>query len=408
MGRPRSIEVRDLQKTFRIPTDRAHRLKERMLHPLRTGRYVELHVLQDVSFDVERGEFFGIVGANGSGKSTLLKLLASIYRADRGRIRVAGSLTPLIELGVGFNPELTAYDNVILNGVMMGLTPREARRRFDEVMDFADLHDFADLRLKNYSSGMQVRLGFSVMLQVAADVLLIDEVLAVGDAAFQQKCEEALTRLHREGRTIVFVTHSMPLVERFCERAMLLHHGKIARIGDPVDVTSRYLDVGHVDDTGFEQPTWLSAAGPPARIEELWLEDEHGRRRVSVEPGERVELHALIEAESPLSGSAVRIELRNEHWSLVFGADGDDLGAVSEGERLRFHATIENKLPPGIYSLVCMPQVVAPQGLARVEACRPEVLRFTVSGEPDEQAGLVQLDHELRLEREPAGEVVRS
>jgi ABC-2 type transport system ATP-binding protein len=408
MGRPPSIEVRDLQKTFRIPTDRAHRLKERLLHPLRSGREVELHVLQDVSFDVGQGEFFGIVGANGSGKSTLLKLLASIYRPDSGRIRVAGTLTPLIELGVGFNPELTAYDNVILNGVMMGLTPKEARHRFDEVMDFADLQDFADLRLKNYSSGMQVRLGFSVMLQVAADVLLIDEVLAVGDAAFQQKCEEALTRLHREGRTIVFVTHSMPLIERFCERAMLLHHGKIARIGDPVEVTSRYLDVGHMDDTGFEQPTWL-VGGPAVRVDELWLEDEAGRRRASVDPGEQVELHAMIEAQSALSGAAVRIELRNEHWSLVFAADGDDLGAVSEDERLRLHATIENKLPPGTYSLVCIPQVVAPQGLARVEGCRPEVLRFTVSGERDEQAGLVKLDHELRLEREPAGEaVVRS
>jgi ABC-2 type transport system ATP-binding protein len=408
MGRPPSIEVRDLHKTFRIPTDRAHRLKERMLHPLRAGRHVELHVLQDVSFEVEQGEFFGIVGANGSGKSTLLKLLASIYRADRGRIRVAGTLTPLIELGVGFNPELTAYDNVILNGVMMGLTPKEARRRFDEVMDFADLQEFADLRLKNYSSGMQVRLGFSVMLQVAADVLLIDEVLAVGDAAFQQKCEDALTRLHREGRTIVFVTHAMPLVERFCERAMLLHHGKIARIGDPVEVTGRYLDVGHMDDTGFEQPTWLPTETPPVRIDELWLEDEAGRRRVSVDPGEEVELHALIEAESALSGASVRVELRNEHWSLVFAAEGDDLGAVPEGERLRLDATIENKLPPGTYSLVCIPQVVAPQGLARVEGCRPEVLRFTVSGERDEQAGLVNLDHELRLEREVAEEVVPS
>ena len=185
-----------------------------------------LEALRGVSFAVEHGEFFGIVGRNGSGKSTLLKCLAGIYRLDGGEIWVDGRMSTFIELGVGFNPDLAARDNVILNGIMLGLTPREARRRYDEVIEFAELREFEDLKLKNYSSGMHVRLAFSVMIQVDADVLLIDEVLAVGDAAFQQKCFDEFNRLRDEGRTIVLVTHDMASVQRFCHRAMLLERGR--------------------------------------------------------------------------------------------------------------------------------------------------------------------------------------
>ena len=167
-----AIEVRGVSKSFRIPTARADTLKERAVHPFRGRRFRKLDVLADVSFTVRRGEFFGIVGRNGSGKSTLLKILASIYRADRGRIRVAGQVAPIIELGVGFQPELTARDNVILNGIMLGLSAAEARRRFDAVIDFAELHDYLDLKLKNYSAGMSLRLAFALMLQSDPDVML--------------------------------------------------------------------------------------------------------------------------------------------------------------------------------------------------------------------------------------------
>src|SRR5256714_351039 len=188
---PVVIDAERVSKTFRIPHARVDSLKERVTHPFAGRDYRELHALQEISFDVHSGEFFGIVGRNGSGKSTLLKLLASIYRADAGRIRMAGRPAPFIELGVGFDPELTARENVVLNGVMMGLSRREAQRRLDAVLDFAELGEFVDLKLKNYSSGMQVRLAFSVMLQAPeSDILLIDEVLAVGDAAVQQKCTD--------------------------------------------------------------------------------------------------------------------------------------------------------------------------------------------------------------------------
>ena len=222
---PPAISVQAVSKTFRLPHQQYSTLKERVLHPFRSTEYDELHAVQDVSFDIAPGEFFGIVGRNGSGKSTLLKCIAGIYGVDSGRIGIAGRLSPFIELGVGFNMDLTARDNVVINAIMLGLSRRQARVRFDDVIAFAELEQFVDLKLKNYSSGMLVRLAFATAIQVDAEILLIDEVLAVGDAAFQQKCFEEFFRLKREGKTIVFVSHDMHSVERFCNRAMLMEHG---------------------------------------------------------------------------------------------------------------------------------------------------------------------------------------
>jgi len=230
---PVVIEVRDLDKVFRIPDQRIDSLKERATHPLRRVHHRRLQALRDVSFEVRSGEFFGIVGRNGSGKSTLLKILASIYRADRGTVRMAGRLAPFIELGVGFNPELTSRDNVVLNGVLMGLSRREAERRRDEVIDFAELREFTDLKLKNYSSGMMVRLAFATMVQADPDIMLIDEVLAVGDARFAQKCMDVFQDRRRAGRTLLLVTHNMPTVQSLCDQALLLHDGEQRFLGDP-------------------------------------------------------------------------------------------------------------------------------------------------------------------------------
>jgi ABC-type polysaccharide/polyol phosphate transport system ATPase subunit len=237
-----AVEVRDVQKRFSIPAHQMETLKERTLHPLRSRESDELLALQGVSFDVREGEFLGIVGANGSGKSTLLKVLASVYAADAGTVRIAGQVAPFIELGVGLNPELAAFDNVVMSGVMMGLEPDVARTLYPEIVAFAGLEEFTRLKLKNYSSGMRVRLAFAVMAQVDADVLLVDEVLAVGDAEFRAKCLDRLHRLREEGKTIVFVTHAMDVMKKHCDRALMLESGKVVAEGDPADIARRYLD----------------------------------------------------------------------------------------------------------------------------------------------------------------------
>ncbi len=240
---PPPVAVEGVHKRFEIPREQVSTLKERALHPFRRGVTDVLHALRGVSFAVQPGEFFGIVGRNGSGKSTLLKCLAGIYRVDNGAIYVNGRMSTFIELGVGFNPDLPARDNALLNATMLGLSPREARRRFDSVIDFAELREFIDLKIKNYSSGMLVRLAFSVMIHVDAEILLIDEVLAVGDAAFQQKCFDEFERIHASGATVLFVTHDMGAVQRFCNRALLLEHGRPVVLGDPEHVGNRYLEL---------------------------------------------------------------------------------------------------------------------------------------------------------------------
>ncbi|HEX7293666.1 MAG TPA: polysaccharide ABC transporter ATP-binding protein, partial [Solirubrobacterales bacterium] len=314
---PLAIEVRDLEKAFRIPTHRVDSLKERMVRPFAARDSRELRALDGVSFDIRRGEFFGIVGRNGSGKSTLLKLLASIYKPDAGRIRMAGRMAPFIELGVGFNPELTARENILLNGVMMGLTPGQTAERLDSILDFAELHDFADLKLKNYSSGMLVRLAFSVMLQADAEILLIDEVLAVGDAAFQQKCADAFHQMKAEGKTIVLVTHEMSTVETYCHRAMLIDSGKIKHLGDPADVGRRYIRLN------FEREREAGANRDPdssdrMRILDARVEDGDGNSVEAIEQGEKIGLRLDFEATSELSEINVSCTLANAAGVTVF------------------------------------------------------------------------------------------
>jgi ABC-type polysaccharide/polyol phosphate transport system ATPase subunit len=235
-----AIEVTRVSKSFRLPHERRTMLKEYFLHPLRRTQYEEQRALQDVSFDVRSGEFFGIMGPNGSGKSTLLKVIAGIYREDAGVVRVNGLLSPFIELGVGFNPELTARDNIRINGTLLGLSRRELRARYDDVLAFAELERFVDQKLKNFSSGMQVRLAYAIAIQVDFDILLLDEVLAVGDESFQQKCFETFDRFREEQKTIVLVTHNLGLVERFADRALLLRDGTMQALGAPGDVIARY------------------------------------------------------------------------------------------------------------------------------------------------------------------------
>jgi ABC-2 type transport system ATP-binding protein len=236
---PNAIEVREVSKTFRIPTDRMRTLRERVVRRKRMS-FRELHVLDRISFEIPRGHFLGIAGRNGSGKSTLLKILAGIYRPDSGTALAAGRIAPIIELGVGFNNDLPAYDNVVMNAVMMGLSPAEARRRFDEIIDFAELRDFEHLPLRNYSSGMRARLGFAVMTHVDPEIMLFDEVLAVGDTRFQEKCAESFEQLRAAGHTGILVTHAMGALKKHCDSAILIERGNIVARGEPDVVAEEY------------------------------------------------------------------------------------------------------------------------------------------------------------------------
>lgn len=237
-----AITVKNLHKSFRLPTEQAFGLKQAIFNRLRGVKgYKEQKVLKGLDFTIEQGEFLGIVGKNGSGKSTLLKILAGIYYPEKGDITVNGTLVPFIELGVGFNPELTGRENVYMNGALLGFSNEEMDKMYDDIWEFAELKDFQDQKLKNYSSGMQVRLAFSIAIRAHGDILLLDEVLAVGDAAFQQKCEKYFENLKENHQTVILVTHSMENVRKYCTRAILIDDGKIVKDGNPNKVADAYL-----------------------------------------------------------------------------------------------------------------------------------------------------------------------
>lgn len=236
-----AVVVKDLYKSFKLPHEQYSGIKQFIVNFAKRKKGYEVQkVLDDISFEVKKGEFFGIVGCNGSGKSTLLKLLASIYVPDKGLVQVNGSLTPFIELGVGFNPELTGRENIFLNGALLGFSKKEMAGMYGDIVEFAEIKKFMDQKLKNYSSGMQVRLAFSIAIRAQSDILLIDEVLAVGDAAFQKKCFDYFEKLRKDKKTIILVTHDMGAVKRFCDRAILIENGKIKSIGKPDEVANQY------------------------------------------------------------------------------------------------------------------------------------------------------------------------
>ena len=378
--RPVVIEVRGVDKTFRIPEHRIDSFRERATHPFTRVEYRAHRALRDVSFDVRQGEFFGIVGRNGSGKSSLLKILASIYRADAGRVRMAGRVAPFIELGVGFNPELTARENGVLNGVLMGLTLREARRSLDAVIEFAELEDFVDLELKNYSSGMMVRFAFAVMVQADSDIMLIDEVLAVGDAAFAQKCMDFFRERRSAGKTIVLVTHDMTTVQTLCHRALLLHDGELRYIGAPEDAALRYY---RMNFAGAVRDPDASAGGEKvvdvnARIVRAGLRGEGGEPVENLEQGVPIRLDVVLEAARALERPSFIFHVRNEAGDVVFGFTRTLERHVAAGRRVRLAGPVENPLVPGRYSLDVYIREDRDQGGMTVQGLR--LLHFLVFG----------------------------
>jgi ABC-type polysaccharide/polyol phosphate transport system ATPase subunit len=405
-----AVVVEGVSKRFEIPHEVSHTLKERALHPFRRSTKDVLQALDDVSFEVRKGEFFGIVGRNGSGKSTLLKCMAGIYRTDRGQIGIAGRLSTFIELGVGFNPDLAAEDNIVINGVMLGLTPREAKRRSDAVIDFAGLHEFTDLKLKNYSSGMMVRLAFSVMVQVDADVLLIDEVLAVGDAAFQQKCYDEFNRIRDQGRTVLLVTHAMSAVERFCDRAILLERGKVVDVGEPHKVATEYLQVNFAqeDMSAHEAAEELVDDEEPdrfgdqrAEIVEAWFEDQHGVRTSVLPTTQSCTFAARVRFNEELVEPLLGFNLENSQKTTVLSASTLDLGQktgrFAAGDEVVFRIGFENIFSPDRY--FATPAVARGGGGIQWVDRRERFTSVVITGTRDTDA-IVDIPFQISLDRE--------
>jgi ABC-type polysaccharide/polyol phosphate transport system ATPase subunit len=394
---PLAVSVEGAYKTFRIPHQQFHTLKERALHPFRSHTYDAFHAIQDISLGVRRGEFFGIVGRNGSGKSTLLKCIAGIYQLDRGAIAVEGRLSPFIELGVGFNPDLAAEDNVVINAVMMGLSRTEARRRFEDIVAFAELEEFVDLKLKNYSSGMAVRLGFAVSTQVDADVLLVDEVLAVGDASFQQKCFEVFQRLKDAGKTILFVTHDMGLVERFCDRAMLLERGKVLAIGHPHEIGLLYNQV-NFGELVHDAPARAASRRP---VEIRTCRVEVAREPVSDLPhGESFEIAFETLFNERIENPVFGVSLRNEAGQTVFATTTQwsrpETGVFEAGDSVTVRVQLDAWFGPSRYRVS---PSVARQGSGADTLDLREDMASVILHSTRPSGGMIDPPHRFEIER---------
>jgi len=405
-----AIEVDHVCKTFRIPVGDPDSPSGpgRLLRP-REQR--ELRAVRDVSFEIGRGEFFGIVGRNGSGKSTLLKIMAGIYRPGSGRVRASGRIAPFIELGVGFNPELTARENVELGGVIMGLTRREARRRLDAVLDFAQLRDYVELKVKNYSSGMMVRLAFAIMIQAEAEIMLIDEVLAVGDASFAQRCMDVFYERRAAGTTIVLVTHNMEQVETLCHRAMVLHHGSLIQIGDPQRTALEYYrrNLGSDRDAAValtaepldEAATPAATTAGEGDVDDPGLSviagslvDGAGLQRAGVSAGDPIRVRAQLQATRDLRDPVFVIQIVAEAGFVVGSMTEAMSGAVAVGRRIELAGEIENLLVPGHYELRCT--VREAQAPPRLGAEQLALASFAVHG-PATRHSIAALPDEVEL-----------
>ncbi|HSW85268.1 MAG TPA: ABC transporter ATP-binding protein [Candidatus Saccharimonadales bacterium] len=373
-----AIKVENVSKTFRLPHEKNNSIKGAVLNFYKQKRtYEKQKALTDISFEVKKGEFFGIVGRNGSGKSTLLKMLAGIYSPSRGSIQVNGKLTPFIELGVGFNPELTGRENVFLNGALLGFNRKEMQAMYHDIVEFAELERFMDQKLKNYSSGMQVRLAFSIAIRANTDILLLDEVLAVGDERFQDKCIGVFEDLKNTDKTIILVSHDMNSLKRFCSRAAVIHDSKLEFIGDTLKATNKYVELNfpeaflhsHVDgsdhkaitvklgDGKFEKKIFLS--GEKAVFDIKWTSNQQAKNigiALFTESGQYVYGTNTIIDKTAVSDSAIRysvdLKLGSGDYYAQIGVFGEnDSQKIYFAERAASFKVTNQELWQGVTKL---------------------------------------------------------
>jgi ABC-type polysaccharide/polyol phosphate transport system ATPase subunit len=348
------VEVSHLRKRFRLPLDKSTTLKYRITHWRSSSRYRDLIALRDISFEIPPGQFLGIAGPNGCGKSTLLKILCRIYQADSGYARVNGEFSAFLELGVGFNPELTARENIFLGGAVLGLTRAQLRNKVDEVFAFAELEDFADQKLKNFSSGMQVRLAFSVAILAQTDLLVMDEVLAVGDASFQEKCFDTFSRYKREGKTIVLVSHDLNSLEEYCDRVLLINQGEIIADGPASEVTAAYhrMIADHALAAERDTPSTLSRGDPgqwgsrAIEFASVSLLDGGGQSSRRFETGDPMTLEMQLLVHRDVGNFVCGMAIRRADGLLLSGTntflDNVTLSSRSPGEMVSVRYTIDS------------------------------------------------------------------
>lgn len=340
-----AVEVESVSKTFKIYREKYTSLKERMIHLGRVP-HENFHALQDVSLDIEAGTTMGLLGHNGSGKSTLLKCMAGILQPTSGSVRTVGRLAALLELGAGFQPDLTGRENVYLNASILGLKRNDIDRVFDEIVGFAELERFIDTPVKHYSSGMYIRLGFATAVHVDPDILLVDEVLSVGDESFQRKCLDKVRTFQAEGRTIVVVTHAADLVRQMCDRAAALDHGVLVIEGDPNDVIREFRErlmsgvTSAADTTPEMARSELSPLWGKVRIEEVEIRYPEPERH-NVRPHESLIFDVHLEAAETLDDVVIGIAIYGPMGELIFGTNnhlkGTDLGTVEGNRKVRFN-----------------------------------------------------------------------
>ena len=396
-NRPVVVSAERVSKKFKLFKERNQTLKAAVV---RGHRIVaeDFWALRDVSFEVHEGETFGLIGENGSGKSTMLKCLTKIYRPDEGRVEVEGKISALLELGAGFHPELTGRENVFLNGAILGLGQKELKRRFEEIVEFAGIGPFIDEPVKNYSSGMYIRLGFSVAINVDPDVLLIDEVLAVGDEAFQRKCNEKFGELRSQGKTIVLVSHGMAGVQNLCDRVAWFEHGKLMKIGEPREVIEAYVGNVQVDrEVDVEGHTrWGSGEG---RITEVELLDNRGRKTTHVRTGDPATLRLHYDIAEPIERPVFGLAFYTLEGLLVSGPNSRDAGCVPEKLSGRGYVDIRFeplRLLPHTYDLHVS---LYDYSLMHPFDFRQNVLRFDVEPGPiRERFGVVSLDGKWHID----------
>jgi len=374
-----AIKVENVTKTFKLPHERQNSLKSTLIN-FRNRGYEKQVALKDISFDVKKGEFFGIVGRNGSGKSTLLKLLAGIYTPDSGNIHVSGKLTPFIELGVGFNPELSGRDNVFLNGALLGFNHKEMESMYDEIVEFAELERFMDQKLKNYSSGMQVRLAFSIAIRANTDILVLDEVLAVGDANFQRKCLNYFKELKKNKKTVIFVSHDMAAVQEFCDKAIILGSGTKRFEGRAQEAAAIYneMNFGQGSKTPKKDKTVHYGDGS-INIESVVLESK-GRPTNHLGPNDVINFSIALKANKKIENAVLGLQIddSSDHTILSYSNTTDSLDISPSGsERITVHLSTNNILHNGSYTVS-----VALKSSDKLETYDQvlRVLKFEVSG----------------------------